>query len=122
MKITKIEDFEIWKEAVELVILVYQVIKKTNLKNDFVLNDQIKKSVISIPSNIAEGFERSNNTEFKRFLIIAKGSSGELRVQFYLAFKLNLIDEVNYRLINDKIIRLSSKISNLISYLRKNKK
>jgi len=122
MKVTKVEDFEIWKEAVDLVVLVYNLIKNTDLKRDFVLSEQIKKSVISIPSNIAEGFERNNNNEFKHFLNIAKGSIGELRTQVYIALRLELINKHQLDELNNKIIRLSSKISNLITYLRKKQK
>jgi len=122
MKVTKVEDFEIWKEAVDLVVLVYNLIKNTDLKRDFVLSEQIKKSVISIPSNIAEGFERNNNNEFKHFLNIAKGSIGELRTQVYIALRLELINKHQFDELNNKIIRLSSKISNLITYLRKKQK
>jgi len=122
MKVTKVEDFEIWKESIELVVLVYNLIKNTNLKKDFVLTDQIKKSVISIPSNIAEGFERNNNKEFKYFLNIAKGSIGELKTQVYIALRLEIINKHQFEELNNKIIRLSSKISNLITYLRKKQK
>jgi four helix bundle protein len=122
MKVTKVEDFEIWKEAIDLVVLVYNLIKNTDLKRDFVLSEQIKKSVISIPSNIPEGFERNNNNEFKHFLNIAKGSIGELRTQVYIALRLELINKHQFDELNNKIIRLSSKISNLITYLRKKQK
>ena len=122
MKVTKVEDFEIWKEAVDLVVLVYNLIKNTDLKRDFVLSEQIKKSVISIPSNIVEGFERNNNNEFKHFLNIAKGSIGELRTQIYIALRLELINKPQFDELNNKIIRLLSKISNLITYLRKKQK
>jgi four helix bundle protein len=122
MKVTKVEDFEIWKESIELVVLVYNLIKNTDLKRDFVLSEQIKKSVISIPSNIAEGFERNNNNEFKHFLNIAKGSIGELRTQIYISLRLELINKPQFNKLNNKIIRLSSKISNLITYLRKKQK
>ena len=122
MKVIKVEDLEIWKEAVDLVVLVYNLIKNTDLKRDFVLSEQIKKSVISIPSNIAEGFERNNNNEFKHFLNIAKGSIGELRTQIYIALRLDLINKSQFDELNNKIIRLSSKISNLITYLRKKQK
>ena len=122
MKVIKVEDFEIWKESIELVVLVYNLIKNTDLKRDFVLSEQIKKSVISIPSNIAEGFERNNNNEFKHFLNIAKGSIGELKTQVYIALRLELINKHQFDELNNKIIRLSSKISNLITHLRKKQK
>jgi len=122
MKVTKVEDFEIWKEAIELVVLIYKIIRNSNLNKDFVLSDQIKKSVISIPSNITEGFERNNNKEFKHFLNIAKGSVGELKTQIYIALRLEFINKHQFDELNNKIIRLSSKISNLITYLIKKQK
>ena len=59
---------------------------------DFGLKDQMTRSSISIPSNIAEGAERFSNQEFTRFLYIARGSAAELRTQLYIAIKVGVID------------------------------
>jgi len=86
----KFEDLNVWKESMKLSVDVYKAIK--NCK-DFGFRDQIFRSTVSIPSNIAEGFERQSNKEFIQFLYIAKASCGELRTQLYLAIKINLLEK-----------------------------
>lgn len=86
-KFNKIEEMEVWQESVGLVETVYGLTQKNKLfQKDFALKDQIRKSAISIPSNISEGFERESNQKFIRFLFIAKGSCGELRTQLLIAY------------------------------------
>jgi len=76
----KIEDINVWKESIDLVLYVYKLINQSKtFQKDYGLKDQVQKSAVSIPSNISEGFERETNAEFIRFLYIAKGSCGELR-------------------------------------------
>jgi len=84
------EDLIIWKESMKLSIEIYKLFKNCR---DFGFRDQILKSSISVPSNIAEGFERQTDKEFIQFLFIAKGSNGELRTQLYLAMELDYIDK-----------------------------
>ena len=90
---SKIESFENllgWKESTGLI---------KSLKNIFnfdkynPLLNQLFRSAISIPSNISEGFERQTNKEYIQFLFIAKGSCGELRTQFYIAYEMDLISQ-----------------------------
>ena len=76
------EDFLIWQEGMNLCDEIYSSLKKCN---DFGLLDQIQRSSVSIPSNIAGGFELRTNKGFIRHLYISKGSVGELRTQLYIA-------------------------------------
>ena len=76
----------------DIAVNVCQAISKTN---NFALRDQITRSALSIPSNIAEGAERPGKAEFRQFLGYAKGSAGELRTQIMIAEKLNLIDQAS---------------------------
>lgn len=122
MKVTRFEDLEIWKDSMILVNEIYELTYLPTFSKDFALKEQIRKSAISIPSNISEGFERSNNIEFKRFLIIAKGSAGELRTQLTIAYNLHYIKSDQFKTFLQQNISISSKISNLISYLRKQNK
>ena len=81
-KVEKFEDLKVWQEGISLSIHVYQTFIKCR---DFSLKDQLCRASVSVPSNIAEGFERHSNKDFIRFLRIAKGSSGELRTQIHIA-------------------------------------
>ncbi len=110
-------DLEIWKNSIEIVKEIY-LLTSNNFGREFSLIDQIRRSAISIPSNIAEGFERNSTLEFKRFLLIAKGSCGELRTQLYISCELKLISINTFYVLNNKLLKLSSQIGALIRYLR----
>lgn len=80
-RIDSFEDLEVWKSAMDLAEMVYKLTNTTELSKDFGLRDQIRRSAVSVPSNISEGFERNANNQFIYFLVIAKGSCGECRTQ-----------------------------------------
>lgn len=122
MKVEKFEDLDVWRISIEIVKEIYQLTQNNKFNHDFSLREQIRKSAISISSNIAEGFERNTNLELKRFLLIAKGSTGEPRTQLYIAKEIGYISNENYQLINNKLIKLSSMIGSFINYLRKKTK
>ncbi len=116
-KIEKFEDLEVWKESMRLTTEVYGLLR--NCK-DYSLRDQIQRASVSVPSNIAEGFERQTNKEFIQSLFIAKGSCGELRTQLYLAVELRIIEkEVSVELV-DRCRKVSSMLYNLIRTRRLN--
>jgi four helix bundle protein len=89
----KVEELNIWKKSIELTKSVYSVIPKLPDNEKYGLVSQIKRSAISIPSNIAEGAGRNSNKEFKHFLSIANGSTYELQTQLILITELNLIEK-----------------------------
>ena len=82
--IEKFEDIEAWQEARKLTHEIYKLTSSGNFSKDFALKDQVRRAVISVMSNIAEGFERRGDKEFHHFLSIAKASAGELRSQLYV--------------------------------------
>lgn len=112
MIIKNFEDIISWQKAKELTLSIYRLNK--NIK-DFTFKDQIQRAVISIMNNVAEGYERSGNKEFKKFLYIAKGSCGEVRSMLYLALELHYINKNDF----DKLFCLSIEISRLLSGLIK---
>ena len=80
-KIQSFEDLEVWKRSSRLAV---DVCVSLNSSRDYALKNQMERSSVSVPSNIAEGAERDSTADFTRFLRIAKGSCAELRTQLYI--------------------------------------
>lgn len=87
MAFQSFEELEVWKRGCALAVFVYESLRDSR---DFGLRDQMQRSAVSIPSNIAEGYERTDK-DFIRFLSIAKGSAAELCTQAYIAAKVSII-------------------------------
>ena len=117
--ITRFEDLEIWQEARRLAKEIHFISLETELKTDFRFRNQIKAASGSVMDNIAEGFERNGNLEFRQFLSIAKGSAGETRSQLYRVLDFNYINEEKFTILKMDYENLSGKINNFISYLNK---
>jgi len=81
-EVESFEDLEVWKRGCQLAVEVHVALAESK---DFALRGQMERSVLSIPSNIAEGAERESTAEFINFLRYSKGSCGELRTQLYVA-------------------------------------
>jgi len=90
VKIVRFEDIEAWKKARELTKIIYEVTAQGKLATDFSLRDQLRRASTSIMANIAEGFERDGNKEFRQFLATAKGSVGEVKALLYVALDAGL--------------------------------
>ncbi len=116
-KISRFEDLDCWQEARKLVNSVYRVCSVNAFKKDFSLVDQMKRSVISIMSNIAEGFSRKSNKEFIQFLFIAKSSAAELQSHLYVAVDQGYINEDTFNELYNHTDKVQRMISNLIKYL-----
>tara|TARA_B100001063_G_C16413664_1_gene380733 strand:+ start:79 stop:447 length:369 start_codon:yes stop_codon:yes gene_type:complete len=117
-KFNSFEEIKVWEKARELNSEIYEISNNGLFKTDFDLRSQIRRSSISITSNIAEGFERETTKEFIRFLYMAKGSAGEFRSQLYLAQDLNYIRNEDFERLNIKVNDISRMISGLIKYLK----
>ena len=113
------EDMEIWQEARRLSKEIIRLSKQTDLKSDFRLRDQIKASAGSVMDNIAEGFERDGNIEFRQFLSLAKGSAGETRSQLYRVFDNGYIENDEMQKLTFEYETLGRRIANFINYLNK---
>ena len=91
--ITKFEDLIAWQEARKLAAKIHKVIREGSFARDFSFRDQLWRACLSVPSNIAEGFERFRPREFAHYLSIAKASCGEVRSDLYTAYDVGHIDE-----------------------------
>ncbi len=112
------EELEVFQEAREITKSVYQITRTKPFANDYGLVNQIRRAAVSIPSNIAEGYERGSKTEFIQFLFIAKGSCGEVRTQLYIAGDLGYIDDTQLNVHIMACRRLSARLSNFIKSLQ----
>jgi four helix bundle protein len=117
-KVEKFEDLDAWKAAREITRLIYSVSSNGNFAKDFALTNQIRRSSISILSNIAEGFERNGDKEFIQFLMIAKGSCGEVRAQLYVALDQEYVSKNSFAEIESRLTETSRTISGLVKYLK----
>jgi len=94
-KIKNFQDLRIWQKSIEVVKDIYILTKKFPKEELYGLTSQMRRSAVSIPSNIAEGFRRYHNKEYKQFLYIALGSCAELETQIIIANELDYINETN---------------------------
>ena len=117
-RIERFEDIEAWKLARELAKDTYRITSGSKFNRDFALRDQMRRASISILSNIAEGFERSGDKEFRQFLALAKGSSGELRSQLYIALDQQYITGDEFMKLRQKSEEISRMLAGFIKYLR----
>ena len=110
------KELDVWKKGLELVLEVYKLTKIFPKEEIYGLTSQIRKSVVSIISNIAEGAARSSNREFIRFLYIAMGSTSELETQLIIASKLGYLK--NEQMLLDLLEREKRLLLGLIKYLK----
>jgi len=122
MKITKFEDLQIWQLSLKITKDVYDLTAKPLFMKDFVLKDQLRRAIVSISSNIVEGFEKNNNNEFIRFLKIAKGSLGEVRSQLYIALAVQYISQDEFDAANLQLLDLANQVGAFIIYLQTKRK
>lgn len=112
MKITRFEDIIAWQKAKKLTLLIYKQLERNN---DFGYKNQLQRASASIMNNIAEGYERQTNKEFRQFLYISKGSCGEVRSMLHLAKELKTISDKEFK----ATFKLSEEISKILSGLIK---
>lgn len=117
-KLHSFEEIIAWQKARELNAEIYRITNNNEIfTRDYGLRDQMRRSSISISSNIAEGFERETTKGFIRFLYIAKASAGEFRSQLYLASDLKYISDYEFQGLSLKINDISKLLSGFIKYL-----
>ena len=107
MAFQSFEDLEVWQRGCRLAVDVFKTFATCR---NFTMQDQVKRSALSIPSNVAEGYERGSNKDFVRFLNIAKGSGGELRTQLYISRKLEFLTKTDF----NRLVAESKEISAML--------
>jgi len=117
MAIQRFEDIIAWQKAQDLA---YQIYLEFNNLRDFGFRDQIRRAVVSISNNIAEGFDRRTDADFSRFIYYAIGSCSEEKSMLYLAARLNYIETEKSRILIEQTIEISKISHGLIKTLSKN--
>lgn len=116
MRIYHFEEIEAWKKSQIVAIKIYKILQ---LNVDYGFKNQIQRAVISISNNMAEGFERGSDADFRRFLFIALGSCSEVKSMIYIARQLNYITQEEANQIQKDLIEISLMIKGFIRILDK---
>jgi len=111
----KFKELRVWQKGKDLAVYIYRITNTGDFARDYGLRDQIRRAVVSIPSNIAEGDERETDKEAVRYFYIAKGSSAEVLTQATIAFEIGYIQKETFKEIEERCIEISSMLSKLIS-------
>ena len=111
-------DLNVWNDSIDLVKEIYKITIKFPREEIYGLTSQIKRAVISIPSNIAEGASRQTNKEFIQFLYIALGSASEVETQLIIAKELNFINDSDLNYLSNKLGKIKKMLNGLIKHLR----
>jgi len=114
MRIIRFEDIIVWQKGQDLAVEIYRYFKEIK---DWDFRNQNCRAVVSISNNIAEGFDRTTNPDFKRFLSIARASCSEVKSMLYLAGKLGYVDEKNAELLINRSIEILKMINGLMKKL-----
>lgn len=111
------EEFEVYKKGINLAQLIFKLVGNSSFDKEFGFKDQIKRAVISITNNIAEGSEYNNNKQLIRYLKISKGSFAEVRSMLVLSRKLGFCTQLEIEESYKISIEISQNLSNFVKYL-----
>lgn len=118
-RIRSFEDLIVWQKAIEFVKEVYLVTNEGDLRRDFGLRDQMRRAAVSVPTNIAEGFERASRKEYLQFLNIAKGSAGETRSLFRIGLEVGYFKQEAYERLREQAMTLSRYLFNQMEAIKR---
>jgi four helix bundle protein len=103
-RIASFENLLVWQKGITLVKQVYLLTAEGKLHRDFGLCDQLQRAAVSIPTSIAEGYERASRREYLQFLHIAKGSAGEVRSLLRVALEAGYLDQPRYNVLREAVL------------------
>lgn len=112
--IRRFEDLIAWQKARELTKGIYELSRQGKFSRDLDLSNQIRRAAVSVMSNIAEGFEREGQREFRQYLSIAKGSCAELRSQLYVAIDCGYLSQSDF----SDLLKKAEEVARIIGGLR----
>ncbi len=112
--------YTVWNEGHRLVLEIYKITNSFPKDELFGLSSQIRRAMVSVPTNIAEGCGRETDKDFKRFLVIAHGSATEVEYLLFLSNELNFITNKEYLELNERIIILRKQLHKLIIKIKAN--
>ncbi len=112
------EKLDVWKKAIDFVLIVYEETQSLPKDEKFGLTAQIRRAAVSIPANIAEGAARKSTKEFANFLSIAQGSASEVETELLIAHRLGYLDEAAYRKLRSEVDDIGRMITGLSQYLK----
>lgn len=112
------KDLDVWKLSIELVTNIYKSTKQFPSDEKFGLTNQLRRTAVSIPSNIAEGAARKSNKEYLHFLYISLGSAAELETQLIIAHNLKYLNETEYNSINEQLDKVFKPLVGLMKFVR----
>ncbi len=115
--ISSYKDLEVWKKSIDLVVKVYSITKLFPNDEKYTLVSQMRRAIISVPSNIAEGYGRGSTKEYVQFLRISKASLMELETQLIISQKLEYINKDQYQKITQDHNRILMMLNKLITVL-----
>ena len=118
MKSSNYKELKVWQKAMDLTVEVYKLVKLLPKEETYALSDQMRRAVVSIPSNIAEGQGRNSDKEFIQFLSIARGSLWELETQIEICLRIGYIDQSLATNIYNLIAEISKMLNALSNTLK----
>lgn len=110
---------DVWRESIALVKLVYELASRFPKNEEYGLSSQMKRAVLSIPGNIAEGAARQTKREFIQFLCIARGSISELDTYLEIGKTLGYIEKEGVTQLDNKMLAVDKMLTGLIKSLKK---
>ena len=117
MKTSDFRELKVWQKSMDIAVDIYALVKTFPVEEKFALGDQIRRSVVSIPSNIAEGHNRNSTKDYIRFLSISRGSLAELQTQLILCKRIGYLLEHDFSKIYVRLVEIDKMLTALINSL-----
>ncbi|MBQ0098522.1 MAG: four helix bundle protein [Oscillospiraceae bacterium] len=120
MAFTNYKDLKVWKKSIELTDTIYKLVQKLPSNENYALSEQMRRAVVSIPSNIAEGQGRQTDNEFRNFLSIARGSCYEIETQLFICKRQCYFSELEIKPAFELLEEIEKMLTSMILKLSKN--